>query len=219
MGSKTHTSTPLDAEIWANIDRRLRTGDEDRWLSSRYAAPGDRQALVALYAYCWEVARVRLIVSEPTLGAIRFQWWRDALEEIACGEAPRAHDVVAALAAAVEDNRYGTDALLTILEGYEAAFEASDRSREPEALIARTAARALDPDFADLDAIDRAAPDFAALRRGETPAGSRPPLRFAAAVRPAVAHFRLRKLYERPKPASALARRLCVLKAVLTGIV
>ena len=35
-------------------------------------------------------------MSEPTLAAIRFQWWRDALDELQAGTV-RAHEVVRAL--------------------------------------------------------------------------------------------------------------------------
>jgi len=64
------------------LDKRLQREDEDRWLSSRYAGDGVRQKLIALYALNLELAKVHTIVSEPGLGAIRFQWWRDAVGEI-----------------------------------------------------------------------------------------------------------------------------------------
>lgn len=217
MGSKTHTSTPLDAEIWANIDRRLRIGDEDRWLSSRYAAPGDRQALVALYAYCWEVARVRLIVSEPTLGAIRFQWWRDALEEIETGKPPREHDVVGALVDMLAENRYRIDALKRLVDQYEDAFEASDRQLQPESLLTATAARILTDAHGWGQHIGTMAPHFAALRRGERVGFGPVVPRVPKSIRPAVAHFRLRRLYgKRPDP-SQVSKRLCVMRAVMSG--
>ena len=82
------------------LDKRLQREDEDRWLSSRYAPLEARQKLVALYAFNLELAKVRTIVSEPGLGAIRFQWWRDALEEIAENKPPRKHDVVLSVAGA-----------------------------------------------------------------------------------------------------------------------
>ena len=53
-----------------------------------------RPHIHALYAFSLEIARVREIVSEPLLGEIRFQWWRDALE--GAGEA-KANPVAAAL--------------------------------------------------------------------------------------------------------------------------
>ena len=55
-----------------------------------------RRHIHALYAFSLEIARVREIVSEPLLGEIRFQWWRDALEGAHAGEA-KANPVAAAL--------------------------------------------------------------------------------------------------------------------------
>lgn len=219
MGSKTHTSTPPGAEIWANIDQRMRTGDEDRWLSSRYAGAEDRRALIALYAFCWELARVRLVVSEPALGAIRFQWWRDALEEIEAGETARAHDVVSALKAMIDAERYEVRALQKIVDGYQDAFEHGDRGLEPEAQLAKLAASALCPGHGHEELIDRVAPVFAALRRGQTPDDMPDAINLPASIRPALAHFRLRRLYRKPEPATALSRRLCVLMGVMTGTV
>lgn len=81
----------------------IRRNDEDLWLSWRYADPSDAPALAALFALHIEVRRVPLAVSEPPLGEIRLQWWREALEEAAQPpgvqpqKAVRAHPVVAAL--------------------------------------------------------------------------------------------------------------------------
>ncbi|WP_026608196.1 phytoene/squalene synthase family protein [Methylocapsa acidiphila] len=58
----------------------LRRDDPDRWLASLFAPREARPHIHALYAFSLEIARVREIVSEPLLGEIRFQWWRDALD-------------------------------------------------------------------------------------------------------------------------------------------
>ncbi len=78
----------------------LRRGDEDRWLASQYAAGPVRHALHALYAFQIELRRIPSAVSEPPLGEIRLQWWREALEEIRAGKPPRSHPVVEAMAQA-----------------------------------------------------------------------------------------------------------------------
>ncbi|WP_182482267.1 squalene/phytoene synthase family protein [Henriciella barbarensis] len=213
----TISSTPPDPEIWANIDRRLRTGDEDRWLSSRYAQTEARHALIALYAFCWELARVRLIVTEPTLGAIRFQWWRDALSELDEGSPPRAHDVVLALVGMLEQSALTMADLSLIIDGYEAAFEQKDRSLEPEAAIARSATKLVAPSVDLGEDIDELAAEFAAGRRGDAPQVRAQRLRLPPEVLPALAHLRLRRLYARGASPRPLAKRLCVLKAVLSG--
>jgi len=74
----------------------LRTGDADRFYTAMFAAPAPRKRLLALYAFNLEVARTRERVSEPMLGQIRLQWWREALDEMAAGKV-RNHPVCVAL--------------------------------------------------------------------------------------------------------------------------
>jgi NADH dehydrogenase [ubiquinone] 1 alpha subcomplex assembly factor 6 len=65
-------------------------------------APTDRRdALLALYAFNYEIARVREVVHEPMLGQIRLQWWRENIAGAYEDLEPRRHPVVEALAAAV----------------------------------------------------------------------------------------------------------------------
>jgi phytoene synthase len=73
-------------------------GDEDFHLTLPYALAEDRPRLAALFAFQVELRRIPVVVSEPPLGEIRLQWWREALDEIAVGDCPRAHPVVEALA-------------------------------------------------------------------------------------------------------------------------
>lgn len=89
-GSETgpHGLDPLAAD--------LRTGDADRFYTAMFAAPAPRKRLLALYAFNLEVARTRERVSEPMLGQIRLQWWREALDEMAAGKV-RNHPVCTAL--------------------------------------------------------------------------------------------------------------------------
>ena len=59
--------------------------------------PSDaRDGLFALYAFNAELARIAEQVTEPELGEIRLQWWRDALDHAAAGEST-GHPVVDAL--------------------------------------------------------------------------------------------------------------------------
>lgn len=74
----------------------LRADDPDRFYTTMFAAEPGRGHLMALYAFNLEVARTRERVSEPMLGQIRLQWWREALDEIA-DDRPRNHPVCLAL--------------------------------------------------------------------------------------------------------------------------
>lgn len=85
------------AAYCADLVRRC---DEDRWLGAHYAPPALKRSLLALAAFACEIRRIPDAVSEAPLGEIRLQWWRDAFEELRAGKPPRAHPVVAEIAAA-----------------------------------------------------------------------------------------------------------------------
>lgn len=78
--------------------QEVREHDLDRYYCCLFAPSEPRSALFALLAFNQEVTKTRAVVSEPMLGEIRLQWWREALEEIEQGR-PRANPVVQALAA------------------------------------------------------------------------------------------------------------------------
>jgi phytoene synthase len=82
------------------LARTARRHDYDRFLVSLLAPPERREALWALIVFNHEIAKTREVVSEATLGQIRLQWWRDAIDEI-YDSAPRRHEVIDALAPAV----------------------------------------------------------------------------------------------------------------------
>lgn len=79
---------------------QVRRLDPDRYLTALFAPAARREALMALYAFNAEVARVREAVSEPMMGLIRLQWWRDSIAGIYAG-APRRHAVIEPLAEAI----------------------------------------------------------------------------------------------------------------------
>ncbi len=73
-------------------------GDPDRHLAAMAAPVEARRVLFPLYAFNVEVARAPWVASEPMIGEMRLQWWRDALEEIAQGRPVRKHEVTEPLA-------------------------------------------------------------------------------------------------------------------------
>jgi phytoene synthase len=75
------------AERGDTVRRIARSGDPDRTVSALFAPPELRGDLLALIAFNVELARIAEQISEPELGAIRLQWWRDALERGRAGEA------------------------------------------------------------------------------------------------------------------------------------
>jgi phytoene synthase len=81
---------------YAHCESLVRERDQDRYYASLFAPAEKRPHLFALYAFSTEVARVRDAVSNPMPGEIRLQWWRDAIEGTARGDA-LANPVAAAL--------------------------------------------------------------------------------------------------------------------------
>ncbi len=76
--------------------------DPARFRSTMASPVPARRILFPLYAFNVEVARAPWVTEEPMIAEMRLQWWRDALEEIATGEAVRKHEVVDALAAVLD---------------------------------------------------------------------------------------------------------------------
>lgn len=68
------------------VRRIARDADPDRAIATLFAPADVRDDLLALFAFNGELARIAYQVSEPRLGAIRLQWWRDAIERVEGGE-------------------------------------------------------------------------------------------------------------------------------------
>jgi len=77
-------------------------GDPDRFAAAMAVPVSAREKLLPIYAFNVEVARAPWVASEPMIGEMRLQWWRDALEEIATGGPVRKHEVTTPLAAVLD---------------------------------------------------------------------------------------------------------------------
>lgn len=80
---------------------QVRRYDYDRYLTALFAPAGRRESLLALYAFNHEVAKTRETVTEPMIGQMRLQWWRETIDGIYGGNV-RQHAVATALAKAIE---------------------------------------------------------------------------------------------------------------------
>ena len=110
--------------------REVREHDHDRYLTALFVPAERREAVFALYAFNVEVARTREAVSEPILGQIRLQWWREALDGIYAGEV-REHPVVEGLNEAVQNFELARDNFETLLDA-----RATDLDDTPPANLA-----------------------------------------------------------------------------------
>lgn len=77
----------IERERAKTVRRIARAGDPDRAIAALFAPAAARDDLLTLFAFNSELARIAGQVSEPGLGAIRLQWWRDAIERAEKGEA------------------------------------------------------------------------------------------------------------------------------------
>ena len=96
----------------------VRRADKDGFLASLFAPKEKRAALLALYAFNIEIARVHDVVSEPYIGEIRYQWWRDTLDGIYRGETS-AHPVAEELARAIAAGDIPKSALHNLITAHE----------------------------------------------------------------------------------------------------
>jgi NADH dehydrogenase [ubiquinone] 1 alpha subcomplex assembly factor 6 len=94
-------SSPL-----SEVGQQARTRDWERFICALFAPDERRQAVFAILAFNAELARTRSVVTEPILGQMRLQWWRDALDRIFddAANVPAGNPLLAAMAAAI--NQY-----------------------------------------------------------------------------------------------------------------
>ncbi|MET0313224.1 MAG: squalene/phytoene synthase family protein, partial [Hansschlegelia sp.] len=103
-------SDPRDA-----VAAIVREADFTAFAAAQFAPADARPHLLALRAFDAELARVRSIVSDPMVGEIRLQWWRDALESPDRADAV-AHPVARALEAAIAFGSLPREALLSLVD-------------------------------------------------------------------------------------------------------
>lgn len=85
-------------DLYAEAERIVRERDPDRFIANLFASADRRRHLSALYAFHAEIARIRHVVSEPGLGEIRLQWWRDAIANGEGGGNPLAEALLQTIA-------------------------------------------------------------------------------------------------------------------------
>ncbi|MGB6229844.1 MAG: squalene/phytoene synthase family protein, partial [Litorimonas sp.] len=105
--------------ISEDVIERLDAADPDRMRAARLADPEVRDRLFALYAFHAELAKIPELISEPMIGQIRYQWWRDCVEEIYSGGSVRSHEVSTPLAEMVAQSGISRFHLDRIVDGRE----------------------------------------------------------------------------------------------------
>ena len=112
-----------DGEGFVESCRRIaERHDRERYLTALFARPQTQPALFVLLAANHEIAKTAEVVSEPMIGAIRLQWWRDSLDGIEAG-APRKHEVVTPLADLIQESPDLLSDLRSLIAAREADLE------------------------------------------------------------------------------------------------
>ena len=112
------------AEDYNFCAAEVRRFDHDRYLSLLLAEEPLRRSLLALYAFNLEIARTAESVSEPMIGQIRLQWWRDSIEGLYEGAARR-HAVIQPLEEAIKAGQLSRG-------HFDALIEARERDLDPD---------------------------------------------------------------------------------------
>jgi len=96
--------------------RIVQASDFDRYLSGLFCDASTRAQLYALYAFNVEIAKTANVVSEPMLGEIRLQWWKETIGEIYHGTV-RPHEVVQPLCRVIADKPLALEDFHRLIEG------------------------------------------------------------------------------------------------------
>ena len=103
-------------QAYRHCEELVRVHDKDHFLASLFAPVDRRSYLSALYAFAFEIARVKVLVNDPMAGTIRLQWWLEAIRGMRAGEAAASPVMIA-----LQDAAHQTDISLMPLS---AAVEA-----------------------------------------------------------------------------------------------
>jgi len=103
-----------------------RAFERDRYLAALLAPSAVREDLLVLAAFAGEIGRIAGYVSEPMIGRIRLQWWREALDQEPATGNPIAEGVRSLIARLPESRTHFAGAIDAREHELDATFPASD---------------------------------------------------------------------------------------------
>lgn len=107
------------------LRQELRGLDGDLYLCHLFAPAETRDALLVLYHLYADIARIPASVSDPMIGAIRLQWFRDLLDAVGEGESRGAP-----IGEALLVHPLAKEAVMPLIDGREAALPEGTRNLE-----------------------------------------------------------------------------------------
>jgi phytoene synthase len=111
---------PADEPPSGIIRATARAFELDRYLSALLAPRRIRADLVALAAFAGEIARIPGFVTEPVMGEIRLQWWRDVVTIMPSSGMITGHPIADALAGAVRRHALPVRLLVSAIDAQSA---------------------------------------------------------------------------------------------------
>jgi hypothetical protein len=121
-----------------NVDlaKELKHRDYDKYLALVFAPSDLKQPLAALFTFHLDVSAIPAEISEPMVGHVKIQWWRDVITEIIEGKPSRPHPVLLAL----KEHDINYSRLLKLLHRYDEVIENKlpERFEELEAFLLDT---------------------------------------------------------------------------------
>ena len=102
-GETTASASRVAPRGLSPIGALVRRHDPDRYQTALFAPAERREPLFILYAFNYEIARVRESVTTPMLGQIRLQWWREVIDAAYAGAAARRHQIAEPLTAMIRE--------------------------------------------------------------------------------------------------------------------
>lgn len=99
------------------LREQARLGEPDRYLAALLAPRSAQPGMLALAAALAEIGRIPATVSDPMIGEIRLQWWRDTIAGLAQGAAS-GHPVADAFGTAIRAHRLDLGMLHRLIDAH-----------------------------------------------------------------------------------------------------
>lgn len=96
----------------------VKTQRRDYFLAAMFLPEDIFAAAIAIYAFDIELEHVRHVAKEEMMGHIRYSWWYEEVEKLACGKAAYTQPVLQALTKVIEKKLLSPELLLSIVAAY-----------------------------------------------------------------------------------------------------
>lgn len=135
----TDISSSFSASSVAGLARKA---DPDRYVWALFLDSAARQHAFLALAMNRELRKIPDLVSEPVLGQMRYQWWRESLSALARGQVPPVHEILTPLFATLSAEGGAKERVLSPLQSMVDSCEAEFLAESAEESAAQRRAAA-----------------------------------------------------------------------------